>query len=165
MHRSTSFAFLFALAAACTSNDDASRPSETADASSDASVDASLDAAAQPTSTVIASFDPQKYELPEALSVRDDAAFVSFVGRGEIERVGLDGTRSLYAKLPGSAKSLTLGSAFGIPAIHRYGSPLHDEGRGEGDLLHEEDAVLGARDAGERAHRSAHRGRQRRSVR
>jgi hypothetical protein len=66
------------------------------------------------TTDNVVSFDPTKFELPEALSFRDGNAYVSFAPLGQIVKIAYPaGTRSLYAQLPGLSQSnFTLGNAF-----------------------------------------------------
>lgn len=78
-----------------------------------ASPDAAAAADAAITTASVASFDATKGELPEALSFRDGAAYVSLVATGQIARIAYpEGTRSLYAQLPVQPSNYTLGSAF-----------------------------------------------------
>jgi hypothetical protein len=59
------------------------------------------------------SFDATKFELPEAVSFRDGAAYVSLVASAQIVKVAYPaGTRTVYAQLPIQASNFTLGSAF-----------------------------------------------------
>jgi hypothetical protein len=97
---------------ACGDADPSATPS--IDAGSVDSVAPPPDAVASaPTVTNVLGFDPAKFELPEALTFRDNAAYVSLVATGEIAKITYPaGVRTTYAKLPVAASNLTLGSAF-----------------------------------------------------
>ena len=84
-------------------------------AAQDAGSDANADAA--PTATNVVSFeinpDAGKFELPEAISFKDNAAYVSLVASAEITKIAYpSGARTTFAKLPVTATNFTLGNAF-----------------------------------------------------
>jgi hypothetical protein len=107
---------------ACTTDDSPALVAP--DALSDAAVEADRpdtsvatdsgdEASAAITTATLASFDPTKGELPEAISFRDGAAYVSLVATGQIAKITYPSSaRSLYAQLPVQPSNYTLGSAF-----------------------------------------------------
>ncbi len=72
--------------------------------------------AAPATATTLVGFNPGADggpELPEAISFRDNAAYISLVARGEIVKIAYpSNTRTTYATLPVTPTNFTLGNAF-----------------------------------------------------
>jgi hypothetical protein len=74
---------------------------------------ADADAATGITASNLISFNPAMFELPEAISFKDNNAYVSLVATGQIAKIAYPaGTRTLYAQLPVQASNFTLGNAF-----------------------------------------------------
>ena len=129
---------------ACGDDDNATPPPKTNDAGVDG---ATADTAPPPdtgadvvtetgpgiTVTTVTAFDAAKFQLPEALSFRDGAAYVSLVATGQIMKVAYPaGTQTLYAQLPVQASNFTLGSAFDATGNLYVGVAASDPGDAPG---------------------------------